>query len=800
MRSIAALVLLALMSAANAASLSELHAAGEEVFGQVDRLRAAGIAVPPDALPTASLAVAANDNFSADELDSIDRSLQRLQQALAALETEPGLAGALTAADPPRPEVGTEVDLALVYRPARPLPEGAELIIDLHPAAPGEPQNVDPQARNHVALSAPSGQWVATVDIDRALAGSLAGERYRAAFQVSGEAVPAGTPISIDLARLEMPTRVYGQYPVGLRVRLEPDGYAFPVDPVTLSLLPGPLDRIAVFAPANVASDERVPVTIRVEDAFGNLVEGRVPPFDVLVDGNFETRTAAADDPTPVVELPPLALGTHTVEVRSAGGGLRAETRVRASAVPERIRWIDPHVNSSVSGALPTEPEIRRRQLGRLDTVQIKEMDTYLGNARWQSLPVAGIDGFVRSANIRAGGQALVLTNGPMRRDQAPRLRFPSGASLTGLPEDALVAALPEVPMDIRLRNPQQVRLVEVLSGAASHEWYGQQLAEQGSRIGFIASATAHDRGADATLGARTAVRLRPGESTFSALAAARTWVTSGPAIVLDVSTNGAAPGERAAASVNRTIRGEVRGTAPIDRIELVRNGEVVAVRDLGHAPDSDTVMVSLMSDSAPFTPRDLPRNGREWIGFLRLQGGEITGVDDGNLGSLPGQAAVRNPSSASRADFIAWTRGRATSFFVDIALAKTDDNEGLEASESQPAAGIGTAFEVVLRRGLEDQRFSPLYREAAEIPPATLVIGMNELLSGPVTREYNVEGYADRVTLKRVNRQAPMQAGFEFLDRRVGGQGDYYYVRVIQQDDHVALSSPTFVGGFDPH
>ena len=80
----------------------------------------------------------------------------------------------------------------------------------------------------------------------------------------------------------------------------------------------------------------------------------------------------------------------------------------------------------------------------------------------------------------------------------------------------------------------------------------------------------------------RTYARLAPGESLspetwISAVARGRAYVSNGP--LLSLRADEAEPGDRLALGAGQTvrIRGEARSASPIDRVELVAGGEVIA-------------------------------------------------------------------------------------------------------------------------------------------------------------------------------------------------------------------------------
>jgi hypothetical protein len=68
-------------------------------------------------------------------------------------------------------------------------------------------------------------------------------------------------------------------------------------------------------------------------------------------------------------------------------------------------------------------------------------------------------------------------------------------------------------------------------------------------------------------------------DAVFDALRNLRSYATSGQRILLGATLNGRDMGTRQAAGDRREIEAEVSGTAPIDRIDIVRNGAVIHSR-----------------------------------------------------------------------------------------------------------------------------------------------------------------------------------------------------------------------------
>jgi hypothetical protein len=257
-----------------------------------------------------------------------------------------------------------------------------------------------------------------------------------------------------------------------------------------------------------------------------------------------------------------------------------------------------------------------------------------------------------------------------------------------------------------------------------------------------------------------------------------KTYATTGAKIVVHATVNGVEPGGRTSTAKERQISGWVQGTGPIDRIELLKNGQVIETRST-MAADSNVLKVSMRSSSMPIkNQRDRPRNGREWIGFVRTK-------DRLDLVGAPGfrnskrQAIAQNGSN--RVDFITWTHGGWSSFYV--ALGEGDDDGVVELN---------------LRAGREDADIPTVLREPAVTPATRQMIPLFDLGDGPVIRSIPVSGYTDEVRFERVNFEADDYVEFQFSDISPFALEDYYYIRVIQHDDHVAWTSPVFVGGFD--
>ena len=106
--------------------------------------------------------------------------------------------------------------------------------------------------------------------------------------------------------------------------------------------------------------------------------------------------------------------------------------------------------------------------------------------------------------------------------------------------------------------------------------------------------------------------------------------------------------------------------------------------------------------------------------------------------------------------------------------------------------------IELNLRSGHEDFDLQPEHRAPATIPPSRQMVPLFDLQAGPIQRVVKVDGYDDEIRFELVNPEAPAYVEFRFTDIAADETEDYYYIRVLQLDDHKAWTSPVFVGGFD--
>ncbi len=763
---------------------------GEALAREASAAAAQGAVLPAGLLATASQAQEVSNTYGSEELARLSSLVEGYLVELRELAVTPGVAGTTRFLTTGPLTVGSNQNITQVYEVPQTLAPGAAIRLGRLTGQMAPRQSQFPSEPGYVSVSAGGVTFAATTIVDPGLAGGLHGPVAEHVFEVTGGELAAGSQVTIRYQSLDIPATNQRHFRLPLQVKLTPNGPWLHVPGDELLIVAGSAARLVAHAPAQVAVGSPFVVGLRLEDEFGNLATGTFPSLEVLLDGAFVTRVAAGPDPTPIFSLTIGREGAGEIEVRSSGGGLVTKLNVEAtSAESSEIQWPVLFAHTLASDGIQTAAEVTASLANTADGVVIIENDAWLDQAAWQARPVQLMDGFARTANVRSGGQQVILVRDRLSFSEPPRVQLQSPRALREFlaSNEALAIALPEVPAHPAMLDAGATRLASIKAGDGTFEWYGNRLAAAGFRVGFVGSPYSHTPqvGKLATKG-RTAVSLLAGESLFDSLLAGRTWVTSGPAISLEMRLNDTEPGGRAPRSEIRQVVGRVQGTAPIQTIELIRNGEVIATRRYARNPASRTVKLTFFSSSEPLYDQiDVPRNGREWIGFLQVTGAEIVSLDASNFRNRMRQAAAVNPSLANRIDFITWTRGHPSSFYFDLAP------EGSESDSS-------VLLELSLAEGFEDSAQLALGRPPAAIPAARMLFDLAELTAGSVIREYPVSGYQDTVIAELVDIDVPSDVSFEFVDRREFGEGDYYYVRITQADDHMAWSSPVYVGGFD--
>jgi Protein of unknown function (DUF3604) len=567
---------------------------------------------------------------------------------------------------------------------------------------------------------------------------------------------------------------------------------------------------VNAIAPSVVAAGEPFDLVVRWEDRFENLASGGVPAYEVRLGETKVRDLTAGGDALAVLAGQRLAEpGVYRYQVRSADGALTTRSNpILVERRPRlRVLWGDTHGHSGFAEGQGSPDGYYRfgRDVARLDFLSLSEHDLWMDDSEWRAMqeavaaydapgrftPLLGYEWTVR--NALGGHHNVFFSTAPGRRrvplQEAPVLdALYAGLEAAYDSDQVLVIPHAHQAGDWTRSDSALERLAEITSSHGTFDFFGEKYLENGFRVGFIGSSDNHVghpgysgvRGNQ--LGGLAAV-LAPENTAgavFDALRARSTYATTGERIVLEATLDGEPMGRELPAGAKRHIECRVLGTAPIDAIDVIKNGEIAFTRRyLETALESRVwVQVRFESSSEVFNDHRNPRGNRPWRGSLTVEGARLLAVREPWF-AHPTSFRLERPPGAERVDFDFTTRGRATALLLELDGASVATRIAVHLDPAREASGSPGAPD----------------RPLADLPAADLELRLAELASGPRTHELVVVRNVDRVSAQLVPGEGALDQSFEWSDRGESAAGDYYYLRVHQVDGAMAWSSPWWVG-----
>lgn len=704
-----------------------------------------------------------------------------------------------------------------------PMVAGGGIWVARHFAVNNGPyQTDDPAGEGYLAITTSDADARFTTDV-HLVGGPHGGFRTPApapVFRLSGGTLDPGETVTITYGDTSgggpgvlLTSTSTARMPLPLYVDLDGSGEWRPLPILPFVVQGTSVAGVHGFAPSIVAPGEAFEVSVRAEDPFFNRATGRIPAFEVLVDGEVRATTPAGTDPITLVELTLEEPGAHWVTIRSEDGAITGEANpILVTENPQRrIYWGDTHGHSGYAEGVGTVEFFMTfaRDDARLDFVTHSEHDTALDDAEWELTrrTVAAFDdpgrfipylGWEWTRPARFGGHHNVLFRDWEARERVSALEFPLLSQLYHElharydPSDVLVIPHAHNPGDYRQSDPQLEPLVEMLSMHGTFEWFARQYLARGHQVGLVAASDDHlshpgysapNRDTLAQRGGLGAVLApeRSRDAIFDAMRERRTYATTGDRIILDMTVNDTPMGQRAAYAESRVVSGRVIGTAPIASITLMKNGESIWSETYGldagggRPADVEEWLLSFTSDATPLHPGDAPRGWRHWRGALTVEGAALQDIAATDFVNPTTQALEREGNGAR---FRTHTRGDASSLRLTL-------------SDIRPDAWIVLDLEATQETGSAP----PFFRPHSDLEAARLRMPLH---TSGLTRTLPAPGYPDdRIRLRRLVRDGPRDVTFRYADADEPRQGDYYYVRIVQVNDAMAWSSPVWVGGY---
>jgi hypothetical protein len=685
----------------------------------------------------------------------------------------------------------------------------------------GVPQIEDPAGDNYTSIAAsdPSARFTRTTVPLTGLHGGNRNARPTPAFRLEGASLAPGDVVTFLVGDpsggsrgLQVQTTATDDFKIPIYVDVEGRGQYFAPTWPSFDVIGLDATRLTVFGPSVVGVGEPFDLTVRAEDEHLNRARGPIPAWEVSRDGKVVKRIEAGGAPLQIADgLVVAEPGVHRFVVRSADGQLAATSNpVWVKRDPaRRVLWGETHGHTGLAEGQGSAEWYFRYGIedARMDFLTLSEHDMWMDDAEWKLLEeltarttkegrTVSFLGYEWTSTRDLGGHHNVFFRSPGRRrvaiQEAPRLEQLYAGLRAGAREaDVLVVPHAHVAGDWRKNDAGIERIVEIASNHGTFEWFGNRYLENGFKVGFIAAADDHrsrpgrtgvrpDTTQTGGLAAVLAPEKTP-DAIFDALRDRATYATSGERIVMDATANGRLPGSEQRAGGALAIACRVMGTAPIDHIDVVRNGEVAFSRSYLTAPLASRVwvQVSFESSSAVYGDRlDNPRGYRPWKGTLKVDGARVLRVATPGFVNTYRSRAEIDPADPSLVRFQTETRGRR-----DVMLVELD------------GATSSTRFEIELEPGRERRAAPVLVRPLTDIPAMQATFPFDELASGRLERPVPVDVHPDRILIQTVDPDAPLDQQFEWRATEPPAPGDYVYLRVTQLDGGRAWSSPFFFG-----
>jgi hypothetical protein len=785
------------------------------------------IAMTPRRIPAevssllARILTLSDNESSPARLALLNDSLKAYVLELSVLEGRPQLLGVLSTSTPGPFNAGSRQHLNQIYTiGAEPMLPGSGLLITQHWSYGAPFQTSDSSKSNYVTVT--SSRADVRFRSKGLLRGGIHGGLTRALpvlyFEIEEGILSPGDLIQINYGPdtgLQLPDGSTDGFALPVYVRLAKDQpfLSLPIQP--FQIIGDAIASVSGVAPSIVTA--RVPFDLQLTciDKFGNKASGRIPSLEIIVNGEFHSRTESGYQA--LITVPGIVFqqtGVQEITLKSSGGGISGKVNpVKVVSIPsQQILWGDLRgITTDISsglGSIEYQVSIARDER-QLDFAALADHDMWIDDWEWERIKFSAthdsdrgefkvFPGYQRSMPLVKGGNQSVIfqdSEHALRISQHVEGRLTSfyqRLRQLGDPNQILIISNTDQPGDWRYADPDLMSLVEIKSDRGFFEWYGRKFADRGYRTGFTASQGA-TVSTDPTLysGGLTAVVSdnigNPSEGIFRSLKSARTYATSGQRMILGFAVNGGKIGDRIPYADTRYVSGEVIGTSPLDSIVVMKNGQAIWEKSFlqteqeTSSAESIWIKLDVYSDSVPLNEQiDLPRPGREWIGYVQINEGKIESFRAPGFEKVARKRALIHPENSRRVDFVTRTRGADSGFLVEISGVTED-----------------LVFDINIKQGFENDAETPLSRPPSATPQVRQKVALNELSQGRVIRKLAVNGYMDRFEMEIVNPDSSRSHQFEFIDNVTVNHGDYYYLKVRQIDDVYGWTSPIWVGGF---
>jgi hypothetical protein len=429
------------------------------------------------------------------------------------------------------------------------------------------------------------------------------------------------------------------------------------IDTLTVDVRPGPATALEAVAQPR---GETVRVAVRAVDEWGNVATDYAAPVTVESEAGEPRTTVDVTDGTGTATLE-LSEPTSTVPHRWNVHGERLSTTTNPIVPAAPVRWGDLHGQSEETvGTGSVERYFRfARQSAFLDFVSHVGNDFQITDEFWARLQsivsrantpgeFVTFLGYEWSANTPNGGDHNVYFRGDEGRlERSSHWQLEDDAVKYGglsKVEDLYdhyrgrddVLVIPHQggrPATLDVVDESLTPFLELVSVWGVFEWFGDEALDRGHHLGVVGGSDDHTGRPGASRPTNHRFFLIDGgmmgvpdadltrASLWDAFDSGRCYATTGARIHLSVEVDDGTMGESVAVEDRPTVDATVAGTAPITRVDLLRDGECVASHDCTTGDDRVEVVWTGSRSRDRYKVRD-------WSGGLSLSDGRLTDVD----------------------------------------------------------------------------------------------------------------------------------------------------------------------------
>jgi hypothetical protein len=754
-----------------------------------------------------------------------EAAMKQWARVLSFIEAKGGGMGTLVRTDRNELQAGQFSTIVLEYTVgAAEIPKGAglRLGINFFNIRP-RPQSTEPAAEGFTSFKVESGtaQTETSTGPIYGIFGSIFTPIPLPALRVTSGAMKQGDKVVITIGDTSRgspgyrpPTRDAEDFPMAVAVDFTGDSTMIPAARVSMPVFGDAAMFINAVAPSIVAVNEPFTLRLRVEDQYWNPAKFEGGKFKVSLNGKpvgeIEVAAGRYTGQLDGVKIP--VEGGYKFDVASADGRFACRSNpVLVEGNPQqRIYWGELHGHSGWEEGVGSAPRYYEfaRDVAFLDFASLTGHDLFLSQQGWDEIRretekanrpgrFVAYMGYEWTQQYRNGGHHNVFFKTDkgryVTRWEAPKpnqlyekLRAIDAA------DNVLIIPHAHEPGDWNYNDAEMERLVEIFSMHGSFEYFGQRYLRRGYRTGFVAASddhTGHPGYSPAIISTRNGLAAvysdkLDRDGIWRGMKERATYATSNAQRpVVKMTAENKLVGQAVPAGAIPTLRARVLGTAAIDHIDVVRNGQVEHRRDYLTPRPSDPAALQVMFHTPTETQGEevvSPKGGVGWTGWIELSGGgRIASIEQLNVDHFADQFHLADDR---RIWFTIRTRGDFDGVLIRLSQSAADTQVRVIVSSFNPTAGGTGASGYVSWPSSVPQR-TPLHEATFKL--SEVAQRQAEFKLAP-----NAFVYA-----RKARANGDWDVSFSYRPTKAPAQDDYYYLRVVQIDGEAAWVSPVWIG-----